>query len=101
MLAGIGRRRAEEFSFALAVVLTPPVIARELLRLLKARDATTKAHLTHLVAPGVLGMVCSFLAGLLALRWLSSWLEHGRWSLFGYYCLAAAFGVGALAVLGY
>jgi undecaprenyl-diphosphatase len=35
-------------------------------------------------------MVLSFLAGLAALRWLSSWLEHGRWHLFGAYCLLAA-----------
>ena len=32
----------------------------------------------------------SILAGLMALKWLSSWLEKGRWSLFGIYCLAAS-----------
>jgi undecaprenyl-diphosphatase len=32
-------------------------------------------------------MVFSFLTGLLALKWLSAWLEHGRWYLFGIYCL--------------
>jgi len=37
-----------------------------------------------------MGMVFSFLAGLLALRWLSRWLEQGRWQFFGYYCLVAA-----------
>ena len=36
MLAGVARDTAETFSFALAVVLTPPAIAREALRLLKA-----------------------------------------------------------------
>jgi hypothetical protein len=35
-------------------------------------------------------MVLSFVAGLLALRWLSRWLEQGRWYLFGCYWLAAA-----------
>ncbi len=35
-------------------------------------------------------MVFSFLAGLLALKWLSRWLETGRWYLFGIYCLAAS-----------
>jgi undecaprenyl-diphosphatase len=35
-------------------------------------------------------MVFSFLAGLIALRWLSRWLEHGRWYLFGIYCLVAS-----------
>src|SRR5579862_3974343 len=37
MLLGVARRRAEEFSFALAVVLTPPVIFQELHRLKKAQ----------------------------------------------------------------
>jgi undecaprenyl-diphosphatase len=35
-------------------------------------------------------MALSFLAGLLALRWLSRWLEQGRWYLFGGYCLVAS-----------
>jgi undecaprenyl-diphosphatase len=35
-------------------------------------------------------MVFSFLAGLLALRWLSRWLEAGRWYFFGLYCLIAS-----------
>ena len=33
MLAGVTKARAEAFSFALAVVLTPPVVLREALRL--------------------------------------------------------------------
>jgi undecaprenyl-diphosphatase len=45
--------------------------------------------------------VSSFLAGLAALRLLSRWLESGRWSWFGYYCLIAAAGVLALKVSGY
>jgi len=40
--------------------------------------------------PSLAGMVLSFFSGLLALRWLSIWLERGRWQLFGYYCLAAS-----------
>jgi undecaprenyl-diphosphatase len=35
-------------------------------------------------------MLLSFLAGLVALRWLSRWLEQGRWYLFGLYCMAAS-----------
>jgi undecaprenyl-diphosphatase len=92
LLLGIARTRAEEFSFALAVVLTPPVVAREVIRLLKAHAALPArgATLTGLFYPSLLGMVLSFVAGLLALRWLSSWLERGRWQLFGIYCLAAS-----------
>ncbi|MBS0378735.1 MAG: undecaprenyl-diphosphate phosphatase [Proteobacteria bacterium] len=91
MLLGVARRRAEEFSFALAVVLTPPVIARELLRLHKAQALAGNAGgLSHAVLPSLLGMVLSFGAGMLALRWLSRWLEAGRWHLFGAYCLVAS-----------
>ena len=38
LLLGVGKRRMEEFSFALAVVLTPPVILRSLWRLFKERS---------------------------------------------------------------
>jgi undecaprenyl-diphosphatase len=48
-----------------------------------------------------LGMVFSFAAGLLALKWLSSWLESGRWYLFGLYCLAASAGVFYLHTRGF
>jgi undecaprenyl-diphosphatase len=102
LLLGIGKRRMEEFSFALAVVLTPPVIARESLRLLKSHtEATQPSHLLQLALPGFVGMVCSFVAGLLALWLLSRWLETGRWKLFGYYCLVAAIVVFGLAFAGY
>ncbi len=130
MAAGVSRRQSEEFSFALAVVLTPPVIVREVLRLMKAPAASAAsasasagaapavvggaadavvatgtaagsaavapAHallsggLLHALTPGLIGMVLSFLAGLLALVWLSRWLEHGRWGFFGVYCLLAS-----------
>ncbi len=82
--------KAEEFSFALAVVLTPPVVAQELHRLLKAHAASPSIHLASLLGPGFLGMGLSFLAGLLALRWLSNWLSKGRWKFFGIYCLIFA-----------
>jgi undecaprenyl-diphosphatase len=93
LILGVSRRRAEEFSFALAVVLTPPVIAREAWRLYKAlaaSSATGAPALLHSVGPSLLGMALSFLAGLVALRWLSRWLEQGRWYFFGAYCLLAS-----------
>jgi undecaprenyl-diphosphatase len=37
--------------------------------------------------PGFIGMGFSFIFGLLALKWLASWLEKGRWHYFGYYCV--------------
>jgi undecaprenyl-diphosphatase len=102
LLAGVGRLRMEEFSFALAVVITPPAIARELLRLVKMHPEVTKAsNMLPLALPGIIGMGASFVAGLLALRLLSRWLETGRWQLFGVYCLAFAVIVFALAAFGY
>lgn len=92
LFLGLNKERVEEFSFALAVVLTPAVIVKEAYRLLKAHE-NVLAHtgnLIHLAWPSVAGMLCSFGAGLVALRWLSRWLERGRWYLFGYYCLFAA-----------
>lgn len=90
MLAGAARRRAEEFSFALAVVLTPPVIAREAWRLVKAHALSDAGVGVALFAPALVGMALSFVAGLLALRWLSRWLEEGRWHYFGIYCIVAS-----------
>lgn len=93
LFLGITRREAEEFSFALGVVLTPVVIVQEVHRLLKATPTGATLDLqgmTQLLAPSLGGMLLSFLAGLLALRWLSRWLEQGRWYLFGGYCLVAS-----------
>ncbi|HMD60568.1 MAG TPA: undecaprenyl-diphosphate phosphatase [Opitutaceae bacterium] len=102
MMLGVPRRVSEEFSFALAVLITPPVILRESLRFYKARAAQPGAvDLAALAMPGLFGMAFSFGAGLLALRWLSGWLEKGRWHYFGIYCFAAAAGLGALAGMGY
>ncbi len=87
---GVARRRAEEFSFALAVVLTPAVVAKEAWRIYKMPVDPSGAGLWPIVWPSLLGMVFSFGAGLLALRWLSRWLDQDRWHLFGFYCLLAA-----------
>ena len=86
LLRNLARSRAEEFSFALAVVLTPPVLWREFHRL----QAAGISPQGSLVLAYTLGFVCSFLAGLAALKWLSRWLETGRWYLFGVYCLLAS-----------
>lgn len=92
LLLGVEKRIVEDFSFALAVVLTPPVILRETLRLLKAQHASTwhETNFFALFVPSLLGMVLSFVSGILALRWLSNWLERGRWYWFGIYCLGAS-----------
>jgi undecaprenyl-diphosphatase len=101
LVCGTERVLAEDFSFALAVVLTPPVIGRSLYRLLRDVKWTSETRLIDLIMPGLVGMVFSFVAGLLALRILSAVLEKGRWQYFGYYCIFAALVVLATALRGY
>jgi len=101
MLAGVAKLRSEDFSFALAVVLTPIAIARELLRLVKTQHLHTLTGLMPAATPSLLGMLFAFLAGLLALKWLSGWLETGKWYWFGIYCLIAALVVAFLYHSGY
>jgi undecaprenyl-diphosphatase len=105
MLTGATKERAERFSFALAVVLTPPVVALEVLRLLHASHdaklAGSPIDLHASLVSSLLGMVFAFLAGLVALKWLSAWLESGLWYLFGIYCLLASGGIFYLHTIGY
>jgi undecaprenyl-diphosphatase len=105
MLTGAIKQRAERFSFALAVVITPAAIGREALRLLHATHAAAATGLPidlhGTVAMSLLGAVFAFLAGLVALKWLSNWLENGRWYWFGIYCLVASCVVFYLHNKGY
>lgn len=100
LLLRVARRTAEDFSFALAVVLTPPADAREIWRLYQAQHHQL-AGVLPAATPSILGMIFAFIAGLLALKWLSRWLETGRWHLFGIYCLVAAIAVAYLHHLGF
>jgi undecaprenyl-diphosphatase len=101
MLAGVDKPRAEAFSFALAVVLTPPAMLRESHRFITGQGTGAGLNFASGVTSAILGMACAFVAGLIALKWLSAWLESGRWYIFGLYCIGAAAGVLALWSLGY
>jgi undecaprenyl-diphosphatase len=104
MLSGASKDRAERFSFAMAVVITPAVVGKEALRLLKASHeaaAATPIDLHGSIVASLLGAFFAFLAGLIALKWLSNWLEEGRWYLFGIYCLVASVVVLYLHHIGY
>ncbi|MGH9607367.1 MAG: undecaprenyl-diphosphate phosphatase [Terracidiphilus sp.] len=94
MMTGAGKDVAERFSFALAVILTPVVDVMELHRLLAAAHSSAATgvpiNLHASIAMSLLGAVFSFIAGLIALKWLSSWLESGKWHWFGIYCLVAS-----------
>ena len=92
LLLGALKPRVEEFSFALAVILTPAVIGREVLRLIQDHLEKGFAVTWGDFAPSLLGMCLAFLAGLLApavafplaggrpLVSLRRLLPAGRWS---------------------
>jgi undecaprenyl-diphosphatase len=110
MLTGATKRQSEVFSFALVIILTPAAIAKETLRALhEQHTAHAAASLVPASAldvhgiflPSLIGMVFSFLAGLVALKWLSGWLENGRWYLFGIYCILASVVVYTLYLKGF
>lgn len=102
LLTGGERSDVEWYSFAMVVVLTPLAIAWELHRVYKtAHLGGYTVHWGPALTPGIVGMIFSFLAGLLALKWLSRWLENGKWHWFGIYCLAAAAAVACLYHIGY
>jgi undecaprenyl-diphosphatase len=100
MLTGVRKVRAEDFSFALAVILTPAAIAREGWRLLESQRGQIGTVMSSLT-PSLCGALFAFLAGLLALKWLSRWLEEGRWYWFGIYCLVFALAAALLYHSGY
>jgi len=96
LLAGLRRWQAEVFSFALAFLLTIPVVGREALRLRHFAPSAGALGQSPILT-GLLGMLLSFLAGSVAIRWLSAWLEKGRWSFFGIYCVALSVALYILA----
>jgi undecaprenyl-diphosphatase len=90
LLRNLNRQRVEEFSFALAVVLTPVVVFLEVKRLLHPKHGSPLHIDVHVFTPSLLGMLFSFIAGLVALKLLSQLLAHGKWWVFEVYCLIAA-----------
>lgn len=102
LLTGGERVEIESYSFAMVVAITPLAIAWELHRVYKVAHAGGFAvQWGPVLTPGIIGMIFSFVAGLLALKWLSGWLENGRWHYFGIYCLLAAGVVAYLYHAGY
>jgi undecaprenyl-diphosphatase len=71
------------------------------LRLMRSARESGAADLGSVAVMSMFGAVIAFFAGLLALKWLSRWLESGRWYLFGIYCLAASAAVIVLYRNGY
>lgn len=86
LLVGLSNKDAANFSFLLA---TPIILAAGVLKLPELFQASNHA----LIAPSLIGAICSAISAYLAVRFLTRYFETNSLKPFGYYCIAA----GALA----
>ena len=90
---GMQRKSAATFSFLLAI---PVILGASVLKLVpKIAEITTNLNGNNDAFYLILGMIASFLFGIVALWWLLKWLEQGRLQYFAYWC----FLVGSLTIL--
>ena len=78
LFLGLDTRQAAKFSFLLAI----PVISGA--GILMATDLRDGFSIDIYTAAS--GLITSFLVGMVALKWLISWLEGGKFHYFGIYC---------------
>ena len=87
LFLGLSSKKAARLSFLLAI----PVISGA--GLLTALDVDGGFQLPFSIV--VSGFISSFLIGIIALKWLLSWLEQGKFHYFGIYC----FCIGLLTIV--
>ncbi len=79
LMTGISKKQAAEFSFILSI---PAILAATVVEL----DTSIMLAPEYLI-----GMLCSFLAGLFTIKFLIKLISEGKFHLFGYYCLIVGF----------
>jgi undecaprenyl-diphosphatase len=84
---GIDRREAAQFSF---IMVIPLIFGKILKDLLDGNESYTVAH----PGPLVIGLVSSFIFGVISCRWMVALVKKAKLRYFGYYCLA----IGILAI---
>jgi len=87
MATGVKREDAAKFSFLMSI---PAVLAAVLMDL-KDGTAYFASHEIEVIA----GFFVSALTGYLVIKWLMGIIRKGRFSIFGYYCIA----IGALSII--
>lgn len=92
VLVGLSLEAAVEFSFLLGLVTLSAATA---LTALSDGDLLID---TFGVATPVIGLVVAFVAAVVSVRWMVSWLQSRGLAVFGYYRIAI--GIGAFAALG-
>jgi undecaprenyl-diphosphatase len=81
LMVGLRRDAAATFSFMLSI----PVIGG--VCLLQTIELCTKSDLGIAIGPTLIGVVVSFVVGLVSLIWLLRWLERGRLHHFAFYLI--------------
>ena len=79
-IIGIDAKKSAEFSFIIAIPVLTGVIVKYFLNL---EWDSISISINYLF----LGLIISFITGLLSLRWLISLLEKGKFWYFGLYCI--------------
>ncbi len=79
LMSGVSKKEAAEFSFLLSI---PAILAATILEL----DTSILFSPIYLV-----GMLCSFTSGLIAIHYLLKIISKGKFYMFGYYCLIVGF----------
>ncbi len=79
LMTGVSKKQAAEFSFILSI---PAILAATVLEL----DTSVVLNPAYLI-----GMLCSFIAGMFAIHFLMKLITKGGFHLFGYYCLIVGF----------
>ena len=82
LLIGVSREEAGRFSFMLAL---PAIFGAALLDVRKAGALEPEMLLSLAV-----GLVASFIVGIIALKWLLAFIKRGKLHYFGYYCAGVA-----------
>jgi undecaprenyl-diphosphatase len=82
---GIKREKAAEFSFLLSL---PAILGATALKL---KDVLNEGNPSFNLWFYLIGMVCAFLFGCLAIKFLLNVIRKGKFEFFGYYCFLIGF----------
>jgi undecaprenyl-diphosphatase len=83
LFRGIDKAKSADFSFLLSL---PAIFGATLLKL---NDCFIEKPSSHLIFLYLLGSLCAFIFGYLAIKFLLNVLKKGRFQHFGYYCIVA------------
>jgi len=93
LLSGVQREQVEEMSFAMGFILTPVALLYQILKIFKQTPEVFVQKMQELFLTGTFAFFLSFLAGLVALKWLSIWLKRNYWKYFGLYGISLGAGI--------